>query len=136
MRHIAALLMFLALVACDGNGGFSAPPSKTEAAQVIKQYLKTKSMCDGVLDVKTLDVQSIDMNMHMGGWKVLSNYVATCRAKNSQVQYLIANYTDPNFFEIYVKSNGAGWYEAFIPDEIRKSFDGQMKKMMDKIHVD
>jgi hypothetical protein len=71
----------------------------------------------------------------MGSWKVLVNYVGTCRAKNTQMEYLIANHYAKNPYEIYIKSDGNGWYEAYQPDGLGKTVDHEMKKLIDKIRI-
>ncbi len=135
MRKYAILLISLVLFACDGNGGFSVPPGKKEAAEVIKAYLKKNSMCEGVLEIKELAVMSVTSEVTTGrGWKAKAVYIATCRTKNTSLEYIIANYTEENPYEILIKADGEGWYEAYMPNEMQKAVDKQVKNMVNKIH--
>jgi hypothetical protein len=126
----------LLLAGCNERGGFATAPTNQQAMIAIEEYVKTNNYCDGILEIKKLGVINVDSyESTMSGWRATAVLVATCRAKNSSVQYMIANNQQNNPFEIYIKDLGKNQYKAFIPDEMQRTMHDQMKKAMDRIRI-
>ena len=127
----ALFILTLLLAACDGNNtANTAPgPGKAEAKEIVRSYLKLHNECHGVLEIQSLEVEKIEPEGN--NWKVMAEYTGSCHAKNSAEEHIVAEYHAPDFYVIYLKSDGAGWYKAYMPDGL----DNKVKKVLDKIRT-